>query len=120
MADTINNHKHRDPIKHELENASFDRTAAPSHPRPLQPINEINPKSIPQFFLDTILEVIAKTIEKVLAEILARSVAEGIEGRLRPLTNEINLLRIAIEHDWDSANRRKQGNSTKVADDAKE
>ncbi len=107
MADTINQHRHRDPIKHELENASFDRTAAPSHPRPLQPVNEINPKTIPQFFLDTILEVITKTIERVLAETLARSVAAGVEEKTRPLVNEINLLRIAIEGDWSGRKRRQ-------------
>ena len=49
--------------------------------------------------------LLAKTIEKVLAEVMARCVAEGIERKLRPFSEEIALLRIAIEHEWECKNQ---------------
>ena len=73
-------------------------------------------KPIPESFFDAILEVIAQTIEKVLAEIMARCVAEGVEQKLHPLTQEIALLRVAIEHDLDSNGRQRKRVSTESSE----
>jgi hypothetical protein len=101
-----------DPIKHDLENASMSRPAwALDHNSPCKS-DDSGGKLIPKSFIDAILEVIAKTIEKVLAEVMARCVAQGVEQKLRPLAQEIALLRIAIENDWDRNRRRRMGDDS--------
>ena len=74
---------------------------------------------IPRSFLDAILEIIAKSIEQTLADVMTRCVGDGVEQKIRPLVEEIALLRIAFEHDWDRANRRAQ-NSTRDKEDSEE
>jgi hypothetical protein len=101
-----------DPIKHDLENASMSRPEwALDHHSPGKS-NDSGTKPIPKSFIDAVLEIIAQSIEKVLAEVMARCVAEGVDQKIRPLSQEIALLRIAIEHDWDSSGRRRRGISS--------
>jgi hypothetical protein len=105
-----------DPTKHDLENTNLSRPEwALDHWSPCKSDNSGN-HHIPKSFIDAILEVIAHTIKQVLAEVMARCVAENVEEKIRPLSQEIALLRIAIEHDWDNANRRRQ-NSPRDEDD---
>jgi hypothetical protein len=112
MPEPTEKHKTVDPIKHELENASMSRPAwALDHHSPSRSDDSGN-KPIPKSFLDAILEIVAQSIEKVLAEVMARCVAEGVEQKIRPLSQEIALLRIAIEHDWDGSSRRRRGISS--------
>ena len=96
-----------DTAKHELEDATISR---PEWARDLSNRNfgRTGTKAIPQSFLDAILEVIAKSIEQALADVMARCVGEGVERAIRPLAQEIALLRIAIDHDWDSPHRRRR------------
>jgi hypothetical protein len=118
MPEPTEKHKVVDPIKHDLENASMTRPEwALDHHSPSRSDDSGN-KPIPKSFIDAVMEVIAQTIEKVLADVMARCVAEGIEEKIRPLSNEMALLRIAIEHDWDSSNRRRQRNSAIAEEDA--
>ena len=108
MPELKDEHKVVDPIKRDLENTSLSRPEwALDHSSPRK-LDNSGSHPIPESFFDAIMEVIAKTIEKVLAEVMARCVAEGVEQKIRPLAGEIALLRIAIEHDWDSANRRRR------------
>lgn len=108
MPEPKDEHKVVDPIKHELENTSLSRPEwALDHCSPRKSDNS-GSHPIPESLFDAIMEVIAKTIEKVLAEVMARCVAEGVEQKIRPLSQEIALLRIAIEHDWDGSNRRRR------------
>jgi hypothetical protein len=72
------------------------------------PKTETDTKVIPKDFLDALLEVVAKTIEQTLADIMARCVGEGVERSIRPLAEEVALLRVAIEHDWDNGHRRRR------------
>lgn len=50
---------------------------------------------------------------------MARYVGEGIQRAIRPLSAEIAFLRIAIEHNLDSANRRNR-NSPHDEEDSKQ
>lgn len=107
MPEPKDEHKVVDPIKHELENTSLSRPEwALDHCSPRKSDNS-GSHPIPESLFDAIMEVIAKTIEKVLAEVMARCVAEGVEQKLRPLSHEIALLRIAIDHDLDDSGRRR-------------
>jgi hypothetical protein len=107
MPDPTDKTKESDPIKQELENATIAPPAWSVHRQSLSHSDNSGNKPIPKSFIDAILEVIAQSIEKVLAEVMARCVAEGVEQKLRPLSQEIALLRIAIEHDWDGSGRRR-------------
>jgi hypothetical protein len=102
-----------DPFRHELENATISQPDWALDNSMRKP-DDADGKVIPRFFIDAVLEVIAKTIEKVLAEVMARCVAEGVEKKLRPLTEEIALLRIAVENDWDRNRRRRAGEDVDV------
>ena len=104
MANPTNKQKMEDLMR-EFDDLAISRPhrGLKAHPNS----GEANTPLIPRSFLDAILEVIAKTIEQVLADIMTRCVAEGVEQKIRPLSQEIALLRIAIENDWDRANRRK-------------
>jgi hypothetical protein len=107
MPEPTEKHKVVDPIKHDLENTSMSRPEwALDHQSPSRSDDSGN-KPIPKSFLDAILEIVAQSIEKVLAEVMARCVAEGVEQKLRPLSHEIALLRIAIDHDLDDSGRRR-------------
>lgn len=107
MPEITDKHKAVDPLEHDLENASMTRPEwALDHHSPSSS-DESGSKPIPQSFLDILIEVVAKTIEQVLAEVMARCVAEGVEQKLRPLSQEIALLRIAINHDLDDSGRRR-------------
>jgi hypothetical protein len=97
-----------DPLRHELENATISQPDW-ALDNPMRKRDDADDKVIPRFFVDAILEVIAKTIEKALAEVMARCVAEGVEHKIRPLSQEIALLRIAIENDWEKDRRRRSG-----------
>jgi hypothetical protein len=66
-------------------------------------------ETIPESFLDAILAVIAQSIERVLAEVMARCVADSIERNIRPLSQVIAQLRIAIEDGSDTKRRRRGG-----------
>ena len=105
MPDLNDKHKIANTFKQELDDATISRPDwALDHPESA-PTKPSNP-AIPQSFLDAILEIIAKSIEQALAETMARCVGEAVEQKLRPLAEEVALLRIAIEHDWENANRR--------------
>jgi hypothetical protein len=109
MPELTEKQKPVDPIEYDLENASMSRPAwALDHNSPCKS-DDSGGKLLPKSFIDAILEIIAKTIEKVLAEVMARSVAQGVEQKLRPLAQEIALLRIAIENDWEKDRRRRSG-----------
>jgi len=117
MHERTDKHKSADPLKHELENATISRPAwALDHHSP-RSSDETDSKTIPKSLIDVILEVVAKSIEQVLAEVMVRCVAASVEQKIRPLVEELALLRIAIEHDWDSSNRRRRGTD---ADEEKE
>ena len=51
--------------------------------------------------------MIAYSIEQILASVLARCVAGAVEQATRPLAEEIALLRIAFENDWNRSHRHK-------------
>jgi hypothetical protein len=105
-----------DPIRHDLENASMSRPAwALDHHSPCRS-DDSGSKPIPKSFIDAILEVIAQSIERVLAEVMARCVGEGVERSIRPLTEEVALLRVAIEHDW---TERRRGIATETEESPK-
>jgi hypothetical protein len=111
MHEKTDKHKSHDPVKHDLENTSMSRPDwALDHHSP-RTSNETVTRVIPQSFLDAILDVIAQSIEQVLGDVMARCVAEGIEQKIRPLTQEIALLRIAIEHEWECSTRRQRENT---------
>ena len=108
MPEPTDKHKVVDLIKHDLENTSMSRPEwALDHHSPCKS-DDSGSNPIPQSFLDAILEVIAQAIKQALADVMARCVAEGVEQKIRPLSEELALLRIAIEHDWDGANRRRR------------
>jgi hypothetical protein len=112
MPEPTEKHKVIDPIKHDLENASMSRPEwALDHHSPSRSEDSGN-NPIPKSFIEAVLEIIAQSIEKVLAEVMARCVAEGVERKIRPLSQEIALLRIAIEHGWESSSRRRRGISS--------
>ena len=39
---------------------------------------------------------------------MTRCVGEGVEQKLRPLIEQVALLRTAIEHDWDDSGQRRR------------
>jgi hypothetical protein len=110
MPDPTNKPKAADPIKHELENASMSRPQwARDHRFQHIENDDSDSESFPESFLDAILAVIAQSIERVLAEVMARCVADSIERKIRPLSQEIARLRIAIEDGSDPKRRRGGG-----------
>jgi hypothetical protein len=114
MPEPTNKPKMVDPAKHDLENTSLSRPEwALDHCSPAKPDYSGN-HPIPKSFIDAILEVIAHSIEQALAGVMARCVAENVEQKLRPLSQEIALLRIAIEHDWDDSNQRRRRKPPKI------
>ena len=107
MPEPKDTHQIADAFRRELENATISRPDWElDHSKRSRTSREFRRSRKP--FLDAILEVIAKSIEQALADVMARCVGEGVQRAIRPLAGEIALLRIAIEHDWDSANRRRQ------------
>jgi hypothetical protein len=95
-----------DTLGRELESQAI--------PRPILAPDQANPNSseadanaIAKEFLDAILKVIAYSIEQILARMLARRAAEAIEQAMRPMTEEIALLRIAFENHWNRSNRNR-------------
>ena len=106
MPEPTNKREIADAVRRELESQTI--------PRPVLALEQANPNSsetdanaIPKEFLDAILEVIAYSIEQILARVLARCVAEAVEQATRPLTEEVALLRIAFENDWNRSNRNR-------------
>lgn len=107
MPEATDKRKIADAFKREFEDASISR--------PDWGLDHAGRRSgesgvpiVPQSVLDAILEVIAKSIEQILADVMARCVGEGIEKGMRPFAAEVALLRIAIEHEWDIAKRRRR------------
>jgi hypothetical protein len=113
MPDPTNKHKATDPIKHELENTSMSRPHW-ARDRRFEHIKDDNSDSetIPESFLDAILAVIAQSIERVLAEVMARCVTDSIERNIRPLSQVIAQLRIAIEDGSDAERPRGGGRNS--------
>lgn len=110
MPDPTNKSKAADPIKHELENTSMSRPQwARDHRFQNIKNDDSDSETIPESFLDAILVVIARSIERVLAEVMARCVTESIERNIRPLSQVIAQLRIAIEDGSDTKRRRRGG-----------
>jgi hypothetical protein len=118
MPELIDKRKIAEAFKRELEDASISRPDwALDHAG--RSSGESGVAVIPKPILDAILEVIAKSIEQALADVMTRCVGEGIEKGMRPFAMELSLLRIAIEHEWDGANRRRR-NSPHDDDDFEE
>ncbi len=115
MPEPMDKPKTADPLSQPLEDATISRpTQAFNHPdhmssNPEEP-GQSNSLPLPASFLDTLLEVIAKSIEQTLADLMAHCVSRCVEDRLRPLIEEIALLRTAIEHDWDDRGQRRGDN----------
>jgi hypothetical protein len=110
MPDPTNKNKVFDPIKHELENTSMSRPHwARDHRFEHISNGDSDSEAISESFLDAILEVIAQSIERVLAEVMTRCVADGIERKIRPLSQEIARMRIALEDGSDTKRRREGG-----------
>ncbi|MGA7697991.1 MAG: hypothetical protein WCB27_00155 [Thermoguttaceae bacterium] len=106
MSEPTNKRDIADALRRELESQTI--------PRPVLALERANPNSsetdanaIPKEFLDAILEVIAYSIEQILVSVLARRVAAAVEQATRPLTEEVALLRIAFENDWNRSNQNK-------------
>ena len=106
MSELTNKNEIAEALRRELEGHTI--------PRPLVALANVNPETsstdgnaIPKEFLDAVLEVIAYSIEQILANVLARCVAGAVERATRPLAEEIALLRIAFEHEWEQSHRHE-------------
>ena len=102
MPEPTNKRELADAVKREMERHTI--------PRPVLTLeqaksnsSETDANAILKEFLDAILD----SIEQIPARVLARCVAESVEQATRPLTEEVALLRIAFENDWNRSNRNR-------------
>ena len=119
MSEPKDKNKLVDPIKRDLENASMSQPAWALHRQSQCKSDDAGSIILPKSFIDAILDVIAQSIKQVLADVMARCVAEGVEQKIRPLSQEIALLRVAIEHDLDNNGRRRRGMLNEAEDSSK-
>lgn len=89
-----------DQVKREIEDTVYSPPEWVAD-RLKHSLAEAIAKALPKCFGDSIYEVIAKGVEKAMAEVVSRNVAEGVEKGIRPLVEEIALLRQALERNFD-------------------
>jgi hypothetical protein len=111
MLESSNKPKTVDQIKHDLENTalSLPEWALDHHSL----CNSNNSGNTPKSIIELILEAIAHSIENVLAEFIARCVAEGVEQKIRPLVDEIAILRSNVEQNWKMVSHHDRNKSLK-------
>jgi hypothetical protein len=109
MPEPTDKPKAADELMRELNDRTIPRPRRESNQTRESP-DELGLPPIPKSILDAILDTIAKSIEQALADVITRCVGQGIEQRLRPLAEEIALLRTAIEYDWDDNGQRRRRN----------
>lgn len=110
MSETTDKRKIADAYKQQLEEASFSSPDCGIN-RPSYRSGDRATLAIPKPFLDAILEVVALSIERALATVMTRCVDEGVERAIRPLAEELALLRVAFDHDWRTADNRRQNSA---------
>ena len=105
-----------DQVKRELENVVFSPPDWVVN-RLRNSLAEAIAKAIPECFAGSIHEVIEKSVEKSLSDVVSRHVGQGVEKAIRPLVEEIALLRIAIEHGQDADDWWRHGQDPEADED---